>query len=196
LAIVVQPATLTGSIGVIAGKFVLSGTLEKLGVNVETISRGKNATMHSPLRPYSDDERQKLEEQVRATYDLFVEKAAKSRHTTPEKIDEIARGRVWTGRQALDVGLVDELGGLKRAVTLAKQRAGIDSDTEIELVIYPAQESLFDIARNPFGGNNRMAFTRSILSTREERVLKTLTGSLELFRRGEPLALLPYIPVW
>jgi protease-4 len=195
-SIVVQPATLTGSIGVIAGKFVLSGVLGKLGVNVETISRGKNATMHSPLRPYSDDERQKLEEQVRATYNLFIEKAAKSRHTTPEKIDEIARGRVWTGRQALNVGLVDELGGLKRAVTLAKQRAGIDSDAEIELVIYPAQESLFDIARNPFGRNNRMTFIRSVLSTREEKVLKTFTVPLELFRRGEPLALLPYISVW
>ncbi len=194
--VVAQPATLTGSIGVVAGKFVLAGTFERLGLNIETISRGRNAAMHSSLRPYSEEERLKLAEQMRATYDLFVEKAAQARGTTPERIDEIARGRVWTGRQALEVGLVDELGGVDRAVALAKEKAGIDPETEVELVVYPPRKSFFELARNPFGTDSRMALARAILGPREARALAALAAPLQLFRRGEPLALMPYAFVW
>ena len=77
---------------------------------------------------------------MQATYDAFVEKAAAGRNTTPEKIDAIGQGRVWTGRQAKQIGLVDELGGLERAVAIAKQRAKIPQDAGVELVVYPAEE--------------------------------------------------------
>ena len=81
--------------------------------------------MNSPVRPFNEAERAKLEGQLTAFYDQFVQKAAKSRGLTPERVDEIAQGRVWTGRQAKEIGLVDELGGLDRAVALAKQQAKI-----------------------------------------------------------------------
>ena len=88
-------------------------------------------------------------ENMQATYDAFVEKAAQGRNTTPERIDAIGQGRVWTGRQAKEIGLVDELGGLDRAVALAKQRAKIAQDTEVELVIYPPKKSIYDLLPRP-----------------------------------------------
>ena len=123
--IVAQPGTLTGSIGVYTGKFVTGGTLDKLGANVESVSQGKHAEMYSPDRPFTNEERAKVLESMQATYDQFVERVAESRQTTPEKIDQIAQGRVWTGQQARQIGLVDELGGLSVALKAAKLRAHI-----------------------------------------------------------------------
>ena len=124
-AIVAQPATLTGSIGVVMIRFVIDGTLDKLGLNLETVKSGKYADLFSPVRPFTPDERKKVGELMQATYDSFVEKAAAGRNTTPERIDAIAQGRVWTGKQAKELGLVDELGGLDKALALAKERAKI-----------------------------------------------------------------------
>src|SRR5262249_36257045 len=128
--IVAQPSTLTGSIGIFGGKFVTGGVYEKLGAHIESTSIGKRAEINGPARPYNQDELKKLQEQLQSFYDQFVEKVAASRHSTPEKIDAIAQGRVWTGRQAKQNGLVDELGGLERAVSIAKQRAKIAADSE------------------------------------------------------------------
>jgi protease-4 len=111
-AIVAQPATLTGSIGVVMLKFVIDGTLKKLGMNMEGVKSGRYADLYSPVRAFSAEERAKVQEQMQATYDTFVEKAAAGRNTTPERIDAVAQGRVWTGAQAKQIGLVDELGGL------------------------------------------------------------------------------------
>ena len=112
-------------------------------------------------------------ENMQATYDTFVEKAAQGRNTTPEKIDAIAQGRVWTGRQAKQLGLVDELGGLERAVAIAKQRAKIAQDTEVELVIYPPKKSFYDIVRDPFGTDRTSTLT-SLLGIGNPRVLQAL----------------------
>ncbi len=98
--IVAQPGTLTGSIGIFAGKFVVSGALEKLGVTTETVQSGRNATIYSPFAPFSPEQRAKVQNYMQGFYDNFVEKAAESRHTTPERIDAVAQGRVWTGQQA------------------------------------------------------------------------------------------------
>src|ERR1700681_3065404 len=135
--IVAQPSTLTGSIGIFGGKFVTGGVYEKLGAHIESTSIGRNAEINSPARPYNAQEVKKLQEQLQAFYDQFVEKVADSRHSTPEKIDALAQGRVWTGRQAKQNGLVDQLGGLDRAIAVAKQRAKIAADTDVEVVVYP-----------------------------------------------------------
>ena len=118
--IVAQPATPTGSIGVVLLRFVIDGTLDKLGLNIETVKQGKYADLFSPFRPFTPDERKKVGELMQATYDAFIEKAAAGRNTTPERIDAIAQGRVWTGKQAKELGLVDENGGLDRALAIAK----------------------------------------------------------------------------
>ena len=191
-AIVAQPSTLTGSIGVVMTKFVIDGTLKKLGMNMEGVSQGKFAEMYSPVRPFSPEERARVAETMQATYDTFVEKAAEGRNTTPEKIDEIGQGRVWTGRQAKDIGLVDDLGGLDRAVALAKQRAKIAQDADVELVIYPPKKSFYDIVRDPFG-TDRSSALASLLGFDNPRVIQMLAAPLQVFRRGEPLALMPNV---
>jgi protease IV len=192
-AIVAEPSTLTGSIGVVLTKFVIDGTLKKLGINMEGVSKGRFADMYSPVRPFSPEERARMAENMQATYDTFVEKAAQGRNTTPEKIDAIGQGRVWTGRQAKQIGLVDELGGLDRALALAKQRAKIPQDSEVELVIYPPKKTFYDIVRNPFGSSDRSAALASLLGFSDPRMIQTLAAPLQVFRRGEPLALMPNV---
>jgi len=192
-AIVAQPATLTGSIGVVMLKFVIDGTLKKLGMNMEGVSDGRYAQMYSPVRAFTPEERAKVEEQMQATYDAFVEKAAAGRNTTPERIDAVAQGRVWTGRQAKGLGLVDELGGLERALAVAKQRAKLAPDSEVELVVYPPKKSIYEIVRNPFGSTDGAAALGGLIGIRNPRAMQTLTAPLRVFRRGEPLALMPNV---
>src|SRR5829696_3606152 len=192
-AIVAEPSTLTGSIGVVLTKFVIDGTLKKLGMNMEGVSRGKYAEMYSPIRPFSPEERTRMMENMQATYDTFVEKAAQGRNTTPEKIDAIGQGRVWTGRQAKEIGLVDELGGLDRAVALAKQRAKIAQDAEVELVIYPPKKSIYDVLTDPLGNADRSSTIAALLGFGDPKIVQALAAPLRVFRRGEPLALMPNV---
>jgi protease-4 len=174
-------------------KFVIDGTLKKLGLNMEHVQEGRYADLYSPVRRFSPEERARVEEQMQATYDAFVEKAAAGRNTTPEKIDEIARGRVWTGRQAKQLGLVDELGGLERALALAKERAGIAQDAGVEIVVYPPHKSIYEIVANPFGRSSEGSTLGALLGLRDARGLQRLIAPLHVFRRGEPLALMPNV---
>ncbi len=189
--IVAEPGTLTGSIGIYGGKMVTGGTYEKLGMNIEAISLGKYAEMNSPARPFNEAERAKVDEQLRAFYDQFVEKVAAARHMTPEAVDAIAQGRVWTGRQAKDLGLVDALGGLDRAVALAKERAKIPAGDQVELVFYPPKRSLYDVLMSSLPGMDERAGVAALLGVQDRRAIGTLTAPLRLFRRGEPLAIMP-----
>ena len=192
-AIVAEPSTLTGSIGVVLTKFVIDGTLKKLGMNLEGVSQGKYAEMYSPKRPFTPEERARMVENMQATNDTFVEKAAQGRNTTPEKIDQIGQGRVWTGRQAKEIGLVDELGGLDRAIALAKQRAKIAQDAEVELVIYPPKKSFYELVRDPFGSADQARTLASLLGFTSPKAIQALAAPLQVFRRGEPLALMPNV---
>ncbi len=129
--IVALPATLTGSIGVFGGKLVLEGLLEKLGVHTGTVQQGANALMYSPRRPFSDAERERFAATIDAIYADFVAKVATGRSRSISQIEEVARGRVWTGRDAVRAGLVDELGGLRDAVRIASARAGLTDDAPV-----------------------------------------------------------------
>jgi protease-4 len=197
--IVAQPSTLTGSIGIFGGKFVTGGVYEKLGAKIESTSVGRHAEINGPARPYNPEELKKLQEQLQSFYDQFVEKVADSRHSTPEKIDAIAQGRVWTGRQAKQNGLVDDLGGLDRAVALAKQRAKIAADSDVELVVYPPRKSFYELLSEQFSGSGDSAQSAAVtawlsanLSSGEIEALRIMRGPFAMFRRGEPLALLPF----
>jgi protease-4 len=192
-AIVAEPATLTGSIGVVMVKFVIDGTMKKLGLNMDLVRDGRFADLYSPIRPFSPEERARVQEQMQATYDVFVEKAAAGRNRTPEQIDAVAQGRVWTGSQAKGIGLVDELGGLQRALALAKGHAKLPEDSEVELVIYPPRRSLFEVAANPFGAVEGATTLGAFLGVGERRALQSLTAPLRVFRRGEPLAIMPNV---
>jgi len=132
---------------------------------------------------------------MQSFYDGFVRKAAESRHTTPEQIHAVAQGRVWTGRQAREHGLVDELGGLDRAVLIAKARAGIPADEEVELVTFPPRRTLYEAIAEQFGSSASAATTGRLwmlLGGAEGRAIAALTTPARLFRRGEPLALMPF----
>ena len=189
-AIVAQPGTITGSIGVVTGKFVLKGTFDKLGLGAEAVSDGRFAEIESPLRPFTPEERPRIEEQMHATYELFLSRVAEGRKSTTDKIDPFAQGRVWTGRQALERGLVDELGGLDVAVRLAKEHAKIDAKRDVRFDIYPQRRSLYEVVANPFGSS--MAAGLQILARQPDlRAMELLT--LTRFRRGEPLALMPNV---
>jgi protease-4 len=124
-AIVAEPSTLTGSIGVFALKPDLSGLLQKLGVNLAPDQRGANARIASMVKPWSPEERSLVERQVGIFYDQFVAKVAECRRLTPEEVGEVAQGRVWSGEQAFQRRLVDRLGTLADAVALAETRAGL-----------------------------------------------------------------------
>jgi protease-4 len=189
--IVAEPGTLTGSIGIYGGKIVTGGLYEKLGIGVEAISAGRHAEMNSPVRPFNEAERAKMEGQLKAFYDQFVEKVARARKMTPEAVDAVAQGRVWTGRQAKDRGLVDVLGGLDRAVALAKERAKIPASQQVELVVYPPKRSAFDVLSEAFGGMGEQAGLLAVLGVRDRRAAAVLTAPIRLFRRGEPLAIMP-----
>jgi len=130
-AIVAQPGTLTGSIGVFSGKVVASGLLERLGIGTDAVVEGRNARMFSPRVGFDPDQWHRLEEWLDRVYADFVDKVARSRGMTYEQVHELARGRVWTGADAHRRGLVDELGGLRRAAELARRRAGLRADAEV-----------------------------------------------------------------
>jgi protease-4 len=189
--IVAQPGTLTGSIGIYTGKIAIGGTLDKVGVTTETVTSGANADIYSPFKTFSPAQRARVQDYMQGFYDGFVEKAAESRRTTPEKIDAVAQGRVWTGQQAREHGLVDALGGLSTAVRIAKERAGIDANEDVELVIYPARRSIYEALTEQFGAGRMNAWS-VLASDAEQRAIAALTMPARLFRRGEPLALMPF----
>ena len=129
--IVALPATLTGSIGVLGGKLVVDSLLERLGVSTDTVQQGAHALMFSARRSFSEDERARFAATVDAIYHDFVGKVAEGRQRPVADIDAVARGRVWTGRDALEAGLVDELGGLRDAVRIARERASLPEDAPV-----------------------------------------------------------------
>ena len=189
--IVAQPATLTGSIGVYSGKFVIDGTLAKVGVNTATIKSGANADINSPFSRFTPGQQAKLLDYMQGFYDSFVKKVADGRHTTPERINAVAQGRVWTGEQARQNGLVDVLGGLDTAVAIAKQRAKIPADEDVELVAYPPRRSFYEALTEQFRSSSFSAWG-VLAGGAEGRALAALTTPARLFRRGEPLALMPF----
>jgi protease IV len=166
--IVAQPQTLTGSIGVLAGKFSMGGLAGKLGITTEKLTFGEKADIFSPFRAFTPEERKVLKDEILWTYGQFLDRTAEGRGLTREEVDRVGRGRVWTGRQAKDLKLVDELGGLTMAVGLAKKEAGIDADEEVSLDVWPRKRSFWQslFARPAIGLDLKSAAGR-------ERVLET-----------------------
>ncbi|MBR6440496.1 MAG: S49 family peptidase, partial [Bacteroidales bacterium] len=136
--------TLTGSIGVFATIPELGGMLrQKLGITTDTVSTNKNSTGLSTMRPLSPTAKAMLQRNVEEFYVTFCQRVADGRGLTPEYVDSIARGRVWTGIQAQRLGLVDTLGGLTLALHIAAEKAGVEYD-DCTVVAYPAEKSLWE----------------------------------------------------
>ena len=143
--IVAEPTTITGSIGVVGGKFVLRRFQEDLlGITHDTLARGANADFFSSLDHFSPEQALHYERLMGRIYDAFVGHVAEGREMTRAAVEAVAQGRIWTGRQALDNGLVDQLGGLDVALDLARQQAGLETGESIAIDFYPRPPSLMD----------------------------------------------------
>ncbi|MGV3524160.1 MAG: signal peptide peptidase SppA [Candidatus Sericytochromatia bacterium] len=134
--ILANPSTVTGSIGIYAGKVSFSKLYEKLGVNHTVIKSNEKADQNSTHRAYSDDERQLVQNNLRDFYRIFIERVSQSRKLDIQKVEEVAQGRVYTGAQALEIKLVDQLGNLPEAIRVARDMADIRSD-KVEVVHLP-----------------------------------------------------------
>lgn len=181
--IVAQPQTLTGSIGVIIGKFNMVKLYEKLGITAERLTYGKRADLFSTFRRLTQEEKDFLKKEILWIYDQFLTKAAEGRNLSKEEVDKIGKGRVWTGSQAKELGLVDEIGGLSRAIELAKELAGIPADEEVRLVVKPKKISFFDAL---FG--RRPAEINIGLNPRFKKMLSVF----KLLDKEKTLAIMPF----
>jgi protease-4 len=145
-AIVANAGTITGSIGVMTGKLVARELKDRLGVGFDSVRTNSNADAWSINQPFTDEQHAHVEAEADLLYTDFVERVAQGRKMTVEAVDAIARGRVWTGADALEHGLVDELGGLRTAIARAKVLAGLEPDADVRLVSFPGS-SMFDFLR-------------------------------------------------
>ena len=149
--IIAEPETITGSIGVVSALINLKGTLDLLGIHVERISRGKNADVFSPFADPAKVSTEPLRQVMESFCWQFVEKAAAGRGKTKDEIHAVAQGRVWTGRDALQKGLVDELGGLDRALEAARELASVPANEKLEMLELPAPPNIFESLSETFG---------------------------------------------
>jgi protease IV len=183
--IVAYPGTFTGSIGVVFGKPNLHGLFDKLGVTEDSLQRGRFADIDSEYQPLSPPAREKLREGIDVSYRDFVSKVAEARKRPYNQVEPLAQGRVWLGDQAKERGLVDEMGGIDRAIELVKERAKIAKDEKVALVTYPPKRSILEIlmGRTP----------ESALETRLTPLARIARNAhLKLLSQPGLLRLMPY----
>jgi protease IV len=195
--IVAESSTLTGSIGVFLGKPVMRGFYDWLGISNQYILRGKNAGIFRETEKWTEDELKKMQGQADAIYwQDFLPKVATGRNKNIEDVNAIAQGRVWTGAQAKERGLVDEIGGLEKAIEIAKQLANLPADKDVRRVVFPEPQPFFE---QIFGSGEDSTFTQS---KQTEEMVKAIPEDMrralryaELFDRmnnGEAMMLLPF----
>ena len=143
--IVAEPNTITASIGVLGGKLNVSGLYNMLGLSTDFVATSDNATIFSAQQNFTPSQRDSFQKMLQETYARFTQGVADGRKMKVEDVDKIGKGRIWSGSQARDRGLVDELGGLDRAITIAKQLSGIPADRAVRIVRFPEEKTFFEI---------------------------------------------------
>jgi len=154
--IVAEPGTITGSIGVLTGKIAIGGTLGLIGVKGEMVGVGKNALMNSDLQPYTPDQWKAVNAEADAIYNDFTQKVADGRKLPLAKVRDVARGRVWTGADAAERGLVDKLGGFWEAADIAKKLAGIPAGNSVTFKLYPRQKGMWESIQAWLGNDDEV----------------------------------------
>jgi len=196
--IIAEPTTITGSIGVFMGKPVVKGLYDWLGVSNEYVMRGKNAGIFRETEHWTEAERQKMVEQTNAIYfDNFVPKVAKGRNLDPEKVNELGQGRVWTGTQGRSNGLVDEFGGLEKAISVAKELANLPVDKDVRRIVLPAPRPLLSTFFDTEDESSVSAEEKTkaaILDSMPADVRRSFryASLLDHMQRGEAMLLLPF----
>ncbi len=197
--IVAEPSTVTGSIGVFMGKPVVRGLYDWLGVSNEYVMRGKNAGIFRETEKWTPDERAKMQDQAnKIYYGDFVPKVAKGRGKTDEEVNSIGQGRVWTGTQGKQVGLVDEFGGLEKAIEIAKDLAHISAEKQVKRVTFPESQPFlnqyFGGDSNTFADVKNQEAQAALVKSLPEDARRALRFA-ELFdrmKRGEAMFMLPF----
>jgi protease-4 len=177
--IVAEPATLTGSIGVLAGKLVVSDLLQKLGLSTDSAQIGANAAMYSSTSDFSARAHSRLEAFLDETYKGFKDHVAAGRQMTQEAVEAVAKGRVWTGEDAKARGLVDELGGTAAALRLAREEAKLAPDAAVKLTVFPREKELLETIFDRLLGKGRDNEDSAAASGSIERSLKAVQPLLQ-----------------
>jgi len=183
--IVAEPGTITGSIGVVGGKYNVLGLYQKLGLSKDYITTTENSTIDYPFQNFTPLQRESILKYMRDVYSSFIQGVAEGRHMKVEAVDKIGQGRVWSGERARQLGLVDELGGLDAAVAAAKALARIPASTPVSFVYLPPPKTLVEKIRDLAGGATLQ--TRSL-------TLRQWLESLEALARTPAWTLLPTVP--
>ena len=190
--IVAEPGTITGSIGVLGGKLNLKGLYNKIGLTKEVITRGQNANLYSDYGDFTPTERERLQKLLETIYQDFVQKAAEGRDKTESEIHELAQGRIWTGKQAKEIGLVDELGGLDTALTIAKKQIELDPTDEVDIIILPKPKTFLETLIEDMEMDMRLPMTPHLpLPTPIEQTLPSLYW-LYLFADEPAATVMPF----
>lgn len=177
--IVAQPATITGSIGVVGGKMVMRDLYERFGITWDILKTGESATIWSQLEEFTPAQWERIQTWLDRVYDDFTAKAAEGRGMTQEEIHELAKGRIWTGEDALELGLIDALGGFGKSIELAKEAAGIDPDKDVRIRLYPPKRSLLEMLLNDKPDSSQPATAAAYV-----RTIRTLQPVLDTARRA------------
>ncbi len=195
--IVAEPSTVTGSIGMFMGKPVLKGLYDWLGVSNEYIMRGKNAGIFRETEHFTPGELQKMTDQANIVYyDNFVPKVAKGRNKTNEEVNTLGQGRVWTGTQAKGNGLVDEFGGLEKAIAIARDLAGVPADKDVRRIVFPAPRPFLETW---FGADDKadakseevQAAVLEALPADARRAFR-YASLLDQMQKGQAILMMPY----
>ena len=200
-AIVAHPLTITGSIGVVTALYDLSAAYKKIGINWETVKTSVHADMPTDKRPMSETEWRQFRKLSQDFYHYFVQKTADARGKSWDEMNEFAQGRVWTGTQAMQAGLVDTLGGLDVAEAVARELAGLDADSRTNWVVYPQPKSFLQSLADKMGvraARLHASQSRDLVFWRQlPAEMRSIGRQLALFERmrsGTIMAVAPFIP--
>ncbi|MBN1880234.1 signal peptide peptidase SppA [bacterium] len=173
--IIAQPMTITGSIGVAGGKFVITELLKKVGITIDEIHAGDNARLLSMVADPTEHQKERLRAMMDRIYEDFTQGVMEGRELSEEQIDAVARGRVWTGADALDIKLIDKLGGLYDSLQIACDLAELPAGEEAAIRIYPRKKSLLESLRDP-GQFFAKVYTAAVTLVRYVHLLETVAG--------------------
>ncbi len=181
--IVAQPGTITGSIGVVGGKMLTAELMEKIGLSSDEVHTSTNATMWSSSLDYTPQQWQQITTWLDHVYADFTQKVAQGRGLTQEQVHAVAKGRIWTGEDAKDIGLVDELGGFPAALRLAKQAAGIETDAPVQVKLFPEQKTLVDTVLARLQGREDAAAEASPTAAALRQVMQAVRPVIQMGQR-------------
>jgi len=184
--VLAEAGTITGSIGVIAGRATLRGLYERLGVTKELVQRGRHASLYSDYAPLGEEERARIQAEAASFYDTFVGKVVAGRQLSADAVAAAAEGRVWTGRQAWMRGLIDEVGGFEEAVAAAKRLVGLAPEAVVAIERYPKPRRLWKLSLDlnlpgPTGIAELLGVLPSVRYLLRERVWAILPFHLRFF---------------